>query len=92
MPEKERFIKSDLAKIDAMSDNDIDYSEIPDLGSRGAEFWEKAIIRRPKQNILIDSDIIDWFKAQNDAFQEQINSLLRAYMEAHDKQTHQDAA
>jgi uncharacterized protein (DUF4415 family) len=92
MNEKEKYIKSDLAKLDAMSDDDIDYSEIPDLGDKGEEFWDKAIVRGPKQNILIDSDVIDWFKSQNDGYQEHINALLRAYMQAHNKASDQKAA
>jgi len=36
-----KFIKSDLTKIDRMTDEDIDYSDIPELGD---EFFTKATV------------------------------------------------
>lgn len=39
-----KFIKSDLTKIDQMTDEDIDYSDIPELGD---EFFEKATLPFP---------------------------------------------
>ncbi|MEY2834275.1 MAG: hypothetical protein RLZZ574_3535, partial [Cyanobacteriota bacterium] len=33
--------------------------------------------------LRIDSDVLKWFKSQGKGYQTQINSLLRAYMEAH---------
>ena len=32
MPAKEHAIKSDLGRIDKLSDEDIDYSDIPEVG------------------------------------------------------------
>jgi uncharacterized protein (DUF4415 family) len=32
--------------------------------------------------LRIDNDVLDWFKSQGRGYQTQINSLLRAYMEA----------
>ncbi len=39
-----KSIKSDLAKIDLMTDEDIDYSDIPELGD---EFFTKATVPFP---------------------------------------------
>lgn len=39
-----KFIKSDLTKIDLMTDEDIDYSDIPELGD---EFLTKATVTFP---------------------------------------------
>jgi uncharacterized protein (DUF4415 family) len=33
--------------------------------------------------LRLDSDVLDWFKAQGRGYQTQINALLKAYMEAH---------
>ncbi|WP_448266426.1 BrnA antitoxin family protein [Nostoc sp. DSM 114159] len=33
--------------------------------------------------LRIDSDVLEWFKSQGRGYQTQINTLLRAYMEAH---------
>jgi hypothetical protein len=39
-------IHSDLKRLDAMKDEDIDYSEIPELDE---SFFEKATVRFPKK-------------------------------------------
>jgi len=81
-----KFIKSDLARIDALKDADIDYSEIPDLSTLGKEFWSKAVVKRaePKAQVTIrlDREVLDWFKAQGKGYQSRINAVLRAYKEA----------
>ena len=42
------FMKSDLTKIDRMTDEDIDYSDIPELGD---EFFTKATVPFPTSYI-----------------------------------------
>jgi uncharacterized protein (DUF4415 family) len=45
-----------------------------------------ALVRIPKKTLLslrVDSDVIDWFRAQGSGYQSRMNALLRAYMEAH---------
>jgi uncharacterized protein (DUF4415 family) len=75
-----------LARIDALKDEDIDYSEIPDLSTLGEEFWNQAVIKRaePKAQVTIrlDREVLDWFKAQGKGYQSRINAVLRAYKEA----------
>ncbi len=83
---RKKSIKSDLARIDALKDEDIDYSEIPDLGTLGEEFWNQAVVQRaePKVQVTIrvDREVLDWFKAQGKGYQTRINAVLRAYKEA----------
>jgi uncharacterized protein (DUF4415 family) len=72
-----------------MRDQDIDYSDIP---KTTPEQFANAIVRygledwEPKEQITlrIDADVLKWFRAQGKGYQTQINSLLRAYMEAHE--------
>ncbi|MDD2901496.1 MAG: BrnA antitoxin family protein [Syntrophales bacterium] len=75
-----------MSRIDALKDEDIDYSEIPDLSTLGPEFWDKAVVKRaePKAQVTIrvDREVLDWFKAQGKGYQTRINAVLRAYMEA----------
>lgn len=78
---------TDLARLDAMQDEDIDFSEAPEITP---EMFAKAIVRRglspPRKTPLtlrLDSDVLDWFKRQGKGYQSRINALLRAYMEAH---------
>lgn len=83
-----KSIKSDLARIDAMSDEDIDRSDIPELDE---SFFERETVAFPppkKQlTIRLDEDILEWLKAQGRGYQTRINAILRAYYEAHKHET-----
>jgi len=76
-------MKSDLRRIDRMKDEDIDYSDIPDLD---AEFFATARVVVPpgkKQvTVRLDRDVLAWLKAQGRGYQTRINAILRAYYEA----------
>lgn len=85
MTVKKKSIKSDLARLDAMKDEDIDYSDIPELDEG---FFEKATVSWPpakKQQLTIrlDEDILSWLKSQGPKYQTRINAILRSYYEAH---------
>ena len=55
--------------------------------------WEKGFVRKgmksqtkdSQENLAIDRDIIEFFKAQGQNYQTKINNLLREYMEAQKK-------
>ena len=74
-----------------MRDEDIDYSDSPPATP---EMFAKGIVRRGLKVTLrksqitlrVDTDVLEWFRALGDGYQTQINSLLRAYMEAHQAQ------
>ncbi len=80
--------QTDWQRLDAMSDEDIDLSDCPEIT---AELFAKAVVRRrlpavknkAQVTLQIDSDVLEWFKSQGQSYQMQINTLLRAYMEAH---------
>ena len=78
-----RIIKSDLARIDRMTDDDIDYSDIPELDD---EFFAKATQIWPplKQQLTIrlDTDVLIWLKSKGRGYQTRINRILRAAMES----------
>jgi uncharacterized protein (DUF4415 family) len=75
--------KTDWAKVDAISDDEIDYSEIPE---QGEDFFRNAELRLPEPKALVtirlDQDVLKWFKSQGSGYQTRINALMRAYMEA----------
>ena len=85
MHENKDFIKSNLAKLDAMTDADIDYSDIPDLGD-AEELWAKGRVKRAGEAFLpiitIEPEILEWFASQGEDYPVRINAILRAYMEA----------
>ena len=79
-----KSIKSDLKRLDAMKDEDIDYSEIPDFDEEFLRAVEMKLSRGKKPVALrLDVDVLDWMKAQGKGYQSRINAVLRAYYEAH---------
>jgi uncharacterized protein (DUF4415 family) len=79
--------QTDFARLDKMKDEDIDYSDAPEITP---EMFAKAIVRRglkprvKKQVTLrMDGDVLEWFKKQGSGYQTKINLLLRAYMDEH---------
>ena len=84
-----KTIKSDLARLDAMTDADIDYSDILPLDDM---FFEKLIVPWPpakKQlTIRLDEDVLEWIKAQGKGYQSRINYILRAAMDSQQRHNH----
>jgi len=80
--------RTNWAALEAMADEEIDYSDIPPLTE---EFFEKATLRIPAaqahQWVQIDSDVLKWFQAHREEYRASINSALRRYIE--DKGEHQ---
>lgn len=80
--------QTDWKRIDAMTDEDIDLEETPEIP---AEMFARAIVRRglkpvsrkTQLTLRIDSDVLEFYKKQGAGYQTKINALLRAYMEAH---------
>ncbi len=84
MPENKRVYKSDLERIDNMTDEDIDYSDCPELDE---EFWKHAKLvhyQPPKKAVFIrlDEDVIQWFKTQGKGYQSRMNAVLKAYVQS----------
>lgn len=83
-----RKSRTEWARIDALKDEEIDFSDIPELSP---EKFARAVVRRglkpvPRKELLtlrIDSDVLMWFKKKGPGYQTRINALLRAYKEAH---------
>ncbi|MEK7808045.1 MAG: BrnA antitoxin family protein [Chloroflexota bacterium] len=80
---------TNLKRLDAMTDADIDFSDIPEVTP---EMFAKGVVRRGLQPITkqqltlrLDSDVIEWFKKQGSGYQTKMNALLRAYVKEHDK-------
>lgn len=76
--------ETDWERIEAMTDDDIDTSDIPPLTD---EFFKRAKIRMPKQlvtmTVQVDADVYNWFKSQGQDCEQRINAALRIYAEAH---------
>ena len=79
--------ETNWTRIDEMKDEEIDTSDIPPLDE---SFFANARLRMPKNKVSVtvsvDSDVLEWFKAQGEEFQNRINAALRIYAEAHKEQ------
>ena len=84
--------RSDWARVDALKDEDIDFSDIPELGEA---FFRNAEIRLPERKvpvcIRLDREVVDWFKARGKRYQSRINAVLKAFIERQKKETRQGA-
>lgn len=80
---------TDWARIDAMQDQDIDYSDIPpitpEMFAKGVVKRGGVVVRRVKQPVTlrVDADVLEWFKARGKGYQTEMNAVLEAYMKAH---------
>jgi uncharacterized protein (DUF4415 family) len=72
----------------AMSDDTIDYSDIPPLTD---EFFHRATLRIPAaqaQNLVhLDPDVMKWFQSQGVKPTEMINAVLRRHIENNTQQS-----
>jgi uncharacterized protein (DUF4415 family) len=74
--------RTDWKRVDALRDEDIDYSDIAKLGP---DFFAEAIVwPGPKKQITlrVDPDVLTFFREQGRGYHTVINAILRKYMEA----------
>ena len=74
-------------ELEAISDEEIDYSDIPPLDE---DFFKSAklVKRKPRTeqiSIRIDTDVLAWFRqqAKGRGYQTLINDVLRTYVKHH---------
>ncbi len=75
--------KKRLTEIEAIQDEDIDYSDIPEADE---SFWRRAELQmpQPKKGIYVrlDADVIEWLKSRGKGYQTRMNAMLRVLMES----------
>ena len=84
--------QTDWDRVDKLRDKDINFSDNPEVTP---EMFAKAVLRKglkpvarkTQVTLRIDSDVLTWFKEQGKGYQTRINSLLKAYKEAHQKKS-----
>lgn len=80
-PEQSR---TDWARVDAMTDEEIDTSDSPELS---ADFFANAKRWAPKNQrpvtLNVENDVLDWFEQQGPEYQYRINAALKIYADAH---------
>jgi uncharacterized protein (DUF4415 family) len=74
-------LETELGRLAARKDEDIDPSDIPELDDA---FFREAEWRPPIKKpvtIRLDADVLAWFRGQGPGYQTRINRLLRRYIE-----------
>ena len=70
-------------ELAALSDEDIDFSDIPELDDT---FWENAKAFEPKKKKLIslriDEDVLAFFQQDGPGYQSRMHAVLKAYAQA----------
>ena len=71
------------AQIEAMKDEDIDFSDIPELDET---FWQRAELVEPDRTVQITMrvkrSVLTYFKAVGKGYQTRINRVLESYVRA----------
>jgi uncharacterized protein (DUF4415 family) len=90
-PAKTRPGRTDWARLDALTDEEIERMAAADTDNPITEEkdWANAFIGLPPLktpvNAKFDVDVVEWFKSQGRGYQTRMNAVLRKYMEAHRK-------
>jgi uncharacterized protein (DUF4415 family) len=93
-PLTSRKSATDWKRVRAMTDKDIDLSDIPEVTP---EMFAKGVVRhglkefvpgKVQLTVRVDRDVLDWYRASGRGYQTHINALLRAYMEASKSAVH----
>jgi uncharacterized protein (DUF4415 family) len=83
---KRRPGKTDWARIDALTDDEIEAAMRDDAAWADLiDFdWSDAVVVTPKRkkaiSIRLDEDVIDFFRSKGEGYQTRMNAVLRHYM------------
>ena len=79
-----KSIKSDLERVDRLTDETLDYADLPPLD----EAFLANAVRVPwpptkrQLTICLDADVLAWLKSLGKGYQTRINRILRLAMES----------
>ncbi len=81
--------ETDWKALSVMDDNEIDYSDIPELPD---SFFRRAKAWRPSSKIAVtvelDKDLLEWFKSEGEDWKTRMQIALRLYAETHKAYRH----
>lgn len=79
-----RKSKTDWKRLDAMTDEKIDISDIPEAGD---DFFKKAVLVMPRPKsvvtLRVDAEVLEWFRAKGKGYQTLMNAVLKGWIEQH---------
>jgi len=80
-----RKSETDWARLDALTDEEIDASIANDPDWSDDWNWSDAVLVIPPKkkaiSIRVDEDVLDYFKKEGAGYQRRINAVLRSYMQ-----------
>jgi uncharacterized protein (DUF4415 family) len=78
--------RTDWAKVDAMTEAELEASIAADPDAHEAPDWSQAVLGLPPRkehiNIRLDADVLAWFRQSGRGYQTRINNVLRAFVES----------
>lgn len=85
--------RTDWARVRAMCDAEVEAAAAADPEALPLDdaFWQTARVVFPRQvrkihtGLRIDEDVLAWFRARGPGYQTRMNAVLRAYVEAHQR-------
>lgn len=82
--------KTDWARVDALTDEDIAKAVANDPDAAPIDIdWSDAVLVVPTKkkaiSIRLDEDVLDFFKREGEGYQRRMNAVLRSYMQQKSK-------
>ena len=76
--------QTNWAKLEAMTDEEINTSDIPPLDKK---FFANARLRMPRGKVAVtvsvEKEVVDWYQAQGEESRALMSAALKIYAEAH---------
>jgi uncharacterized protein (DUF4415 family) len=88
MKKKSTIVRHSLSQVRAMRERGEDKTspDAPEAESLGVDFWSSARVVMPRGKVSVhlrlDSDVVEWFKANGKGHLTRMNAVLKAYVEA----------
>jgi uncharacterized protein (DUF4415 family) len=89
MKERSTIVRHSLSQVRDLRERGEDKTSpaAPEAESLGAEFWSSARVVMPSGktsvHLRLDSDVVEWFRANGKGHLARMNAVLKAYVEAH---------
>jgi uncharacterized protein (DUF4415 family) len=80
-----KISKTNWARIDAMTDDDIDYTDSPEATDEMFALMTRREPEKIKVNLNLNREIVDFFKSQGNKYQTRINDVLLAMVHNYKK-------
>lgn len=77
--------RANLARLDAMTEEEIMRTSPPELADLPDDFWDNGVwtppvIAKEPISIRVDEDVLEWFRQRGPRYQSRINAVLRSYV------------